>query len=177
MQGHSLRSNGNERHQKLAGSLGVYAPRDDSLTTVSLCYVRISVIPSPQRDYRSDDREIERHVPGKRQLIAHVTEATATDVNPARLGRDACTNEDEQEREQERKSPAIQTPKDQRKPATHFQPGQIEREPHIQGPGKDVIILDIAGEANRVPCFQRARVNEKRADDDRQYAPGKSAKG
>ncbi len=147
------------------------------LTTGSLCYARISPIPSPQRDYRREDREIEHHVPRKRQLIAHVTKATATDINPARLCRDACTDEDEQEREQKRKSAGIQTPKDQRKPANHFQPGQKEREPHVQGPRKDVIILDIAGEANRVPCFQRARINEKRADDDRQYAPGESAKG
>ena len=124
MQGRSLRSNGNERRQKLAGSLAVCAPRDDSLTTGSLCCARISLIPSPQRDYRRKDREIEHHVPRKRQLIAHVTEATAADIDPARLCRDACTDEDEHEREQERKSTGIQTPKDQRKPANHFQPGK-----------------------------------------------------
>ena len=100
-------------------------------------------------------------MPAKTQILAHVAEATATDIDPARLGRDACADEDEHEREQERESAGIQTPKDQREPANHFQPGQIKREPHVQGPGKDVIILDIAGEANRVPRFQRARVNEK----------------
>ncbi len=144
------------------------------LTTDSISDARISRIPFQQRDDAGEKRKDEHQMPGKRKLIADMAKTTAGDIDSTRLRGDACGDEDQQEAEEESQSTRIPTPKYQRQPAKNLQPGQVERERQIQNPGKNMIILNVAGKANRVPNFEHARINEDRADKDRQDAPGES---
>src|SRR5688572_11021839 len=103
-----------------------------------------------------------------------MTEASATDIDSPRLRSDAGADENDQEREENCKRPRIQTPKDQRQPAKNFQPRQVKRQRQIHDPGKNMIILDVAGKASGVPYFQSPRVDKQPANDYREDAPEKS---
>jgi len=52
----------------------------------------------PQGEDARQNREIQHHVPGKRKMTAHVSEAPTANIDPAGFRRDAGPEEDHQQR-------------------------------------------------------------------------------
>src|SRR5207248_5762110 len=57
--------------------------------------------------------------------------------------------------------------RDQSEPAENFQPGEIERQPDGNAPRQRLVVVDIARELDRIDDLDRPRVNEERANQDR----------
>ena len=115
--------------------------------------------------------EIGRHVSGETPVLAGVAETAASDIEAADSGGDGCDNEDQDQRGQDRQCTAIEESEDQRDATENFQPGQIKRDRDRNRPRKNFVIIDVAGEANRVEHFEYAGINENSADDKIDDAP------
>ena len=108
---------------------------------------------------------------GEAPVFAGVTEAAAGDIEAANFGHHGGDDENEGKQGQDRQSSEIKTTRDQRESANDFQPGQIKCELHANRPWQDFVIIDVAGEANRVEHFEYAGINENSADDKIDDAP------
>ena len=100
-----------------------------------------------------------------------MAETAASDIEAADSGGDGCDNEDQDQRGQDRQCTAIEESEDQRDATENFQPGQIKRDRDRNRPRKNFVIIDVAGEANRVEHFEHAGINENSADDKIDDAP------
>src|SRR5688572_24172394 len=126
---------------------------------------------SPEKEQTAEEKEVESEMPGEAQVLAGVTETSATDIEASRLRDDSSGNENGHQHGENQNAAAIQHAGDQGEPAKDFQPGQIKRQPDADRPGQCFVVINISREPNRVQDLDYARVNEQPADDERHHPP------
>src|SRR6478735_6787150 len=102
-------------------------------------------------------------MPGKRQVAARGTEATASYVDSLNFCPDRRPDKDENESarngQRSRKGPV----KNERETTENLQPGKIKSEPHADRPREDAIVTHIVGKLERIAHFQDSGINENSA--------------
>ena len=86
--------------------------------------------PSQSRENRQIQRQVRRETP----VLARLTETAASDVETTNFCSDRGDEKDHNERSQNRQCAAIEQAKNQGETAKYFQPRQIKREAHSDGP-------------------------------------------
>ena len=93
-------------------------------------------------------------------VLAGVTETATGDIESANFCCNSGEREDHDGRAQNRKRAAIEKSKHKPERTKDFQPGKIKRERDIDGPRENFVIVDVAGELNRINCFEDSSINE-----------------
>ena len=93
-------------------------------------------------------------------VLAGVTETAAGDIESADFGGNSGKREDHDRGSQNRQRTTIQKPKHEPNRTENFQPRKIKRERNTDRPRQNFVIIDVAGELNRIKCLERTGVNE-----------------
>src|SRR5262245_42891119 len=108
-------------------------------------------------------------------VLAGVTEPAASDVESANFRCNGGECEDDDRRNQNRQRAAIQKSEHKAERAENFQPWKIKRERDTDGPHQEFVIIDVAGELNRIKRFQRSRINEGAGQNKIENTPEKTS--
>src|SRR5438477_12289949 len=100
----------------------------------------------------------------KTPVLAGVTETAAGDIESANFCHNRGKREDNDRHTQNRQRTTIQKPKHKSERAQNFQPRKIKRERDTDGPRQNFVIVDVAGELNRIKCLERSGVDENAGD-------------
>jgi len=108
----------------------------------------------------SQNCEIGYEVRWEAPVLAGVTKTATGDIESANFCCNSGEREDHDGRTQNRKRAAIEKSKHKPERTKDFQPGKIKRERDTDGPRENFVIVDVAGELNRINCFEDSSVNE-----------------
>src|SRR5438045_1095109 len=100
------------------------------------------------------------------KIFTGMAETTTGDIQASSFRDDASEDENGDEWTQNRQSAAIKKPKQHRQAACYLQPGQIKGQPNRHRPRKQMVVIDIVGEPNRVEDLGHPGVDEDTGDDD-----------
>ena len=127
-----------------------------------------------KQEQRSENCEIGCEVSWETPVLAGVTETAAGDVESANFCRNCREREDHDRRTQNRQRATIQKPKHKPERTENFQPRKIKRERDTDGPRQNFVIVDVAGELNRINCLERSGVDENAGENKIENSPEKT---
>jgi len=93
-------------------------------------------------------------------VLAGVTETAAGDVESANFCRNSCEGEHDNRRNQNRQRTTIQKAKHKPDRTENFEPRKIKCDRDTEGPRQKFVIIDVAGELNRINRFERSGIDE-----------------
>ena len=93
-------------------------------------------------------------------MLAGVTETAAGDIESANFCRNRGEREDHDRHTQNRQRATIQKPKHKPERTENFQPRKIKRQCDTDRPRQNFVVINVAGELNRIECLERSSVNE-----------------
>ena len=126
---------------------------------------------NPKHDQCSENRQIGRQMRRKTPVLTGVTETATGDIESAGFCRDRRQREDNDQRSQDRQCPAIPHANNEREAAENLQQWQIERQSDTNWPRKNFVIIDVAGELNRIERFDRSCIKKNASNDEADNAP------
>lgn len=129
------------------------------LTNSSLARIR-----EEKREQRNKNCEVGSEVSWEAPVLAGVTETATGDVESANFRGNGGEREDHDRRTQNRQRAAIEKSKHKPDCTENFQPRKIKRERDTDGPRQKFVIVDVAGELNRINCFERSRIDKNAGD-------------
>src|SRR5436309_12713941 len=128
-------------------------------------------IRNAKREKRGQNCEIGREMRRETPVLADVAEAAASNVESANFCGNRRERKGHNQHHQDRQRAAIEKSKNKRERAEDFQPRKIKRQRDTDGPRQNFVIIDVAGELNRIDCFERSRVNENAGQNKIENAP------
>ena len=133
--------------------------------------LRLAGTLKPECEQAGENCQIGRQMRRKTPVLTGVTETTTGDIESAGFCPNRRQREDNDQRAQDRQCPTIQHANNERDATENLQPWQIKRHCDTNWPRKNFIIIDIAGELNRIECFDRPCVKENACNDEADNAP------
>ena len=129
----------------------------------------------PENNQDGQDGTVDYEMPGKRQVAARGTEATASYVDSLNFCPDRRPDKDEHESarngQRSRKGPV----KNERETTENFQPGKIKGEPHPDRPREDAIVDSHRSQTGADRAFSGLRHKQKRAGQNGERTPNDKA--
>ena len=132
---------------------------------------RLSRTLKPECKQACENRQIGRQMRRITPVLTGVTETATGDIESAGFCRSRRQCEDNDQHGQDRQCPAIQQANNQREATQNLQPWQIKRQCDTNWPRKNFIVIDVAGELNRIECFDRSCIKENSSNDEADNAP------
>jgi hypothetical protein len=129
------------------------------LTNCSVASIR-----EEKREQRHKNCDVGYEVRRETPVLAGMTETAAGNVESTNFCCNRREGEDHDRHTQNRKCAAIEKSKHKPERAENFQPRKIKRERDTDGPRQKFVIVDVAGELNRIKCLERSRVDENAGD-------------
>jgi hypothetical protein len=105
-------------------------------------------------------------------VLTGMTEAAASDVEPAHFRENGRTDENRYQRRQNRQCTAVEKMEHDREPAEDFEPRQVKRQAYTGEPRQHFVVVDVVREHDRVERLNYAGVNKNPAEDKIDDAPG-----
>src|SRR3954462_7373433 len=107
-------------------------------------------------------------------VLASMTKTAARDVESANFCRNGCEREDHDRRSQNRQRTTIQKAKHKPERAENFEPWKIKCDCDTHRPRQEFVIIDVAGELNRINRFECSGIDEDTGEGKVENSPEKT---